>query len=63
MPMFEEVGPLIMDPAIEQEIALLDRQIEESKQAFFDKIRVDSISHPKLTLPQPIQAKIRIHST
>jgi hypothetical protein len=25
MPMFEEVGPLVLDPAIEQEIALLDR--------------------------------------
>lgn len=50
MPMFEEVGPLTMDPAIEQTIRLAERQIEEAKQTFFEKIRLDSLSHPKLTL-------------
>lgn len=50
MPMFEEVGPLVMDPAIEQETGLIERKIEEQKQAFFEKIRVDSLTHPKLQL-------------
>jgi len=63
MPMFEEVGPLTMDPAIDQEFSLLERQIEESKQTFFDKVRVDSLTHPKLTLSQPFQSRLRIHSS
>lgn len=28
----------------------------------FDKVRVDSLSHPKLTLPQPMQARLRVHA-
>lgn len=60
MPMFEEVGPLIIDPVIEQELALLERQIDESKQVFFEKITLDSISHPKLNLTQAMQSRLRV---
>ena len=54
MPMFEEVGPLTLDPSIDQKIRLAERQIEEAKQTFFEKVRLDSLNHPKLTLQQPL---------
>ena len=46
MPMFKEVGPLIMDPSVQQEVDLLDKD----NPVVFDKVTIKALQHPKLTL-------------
>jgi hypothetical protein len=45
MPMFEEVGPLVVDPAVEQELSKLEQQIEDTRQVVMTKLQVDNITH------------------
>ena len=46
MPMFKEVGPLVMDPAVESEA---DQLLNESPSIVFDKATLDSATHAEYT--------------
>ena len=44
MPMFSEVGPLTMDPAVQQEVDLLDKE----PPVVFDKVTIKALQHADL---------------
>ena len=44
MPMFKEVGPLTMDPAVQQEVDLLDKE----PPVVFDNVTIKALQHADL---------------